>query len=241
MYSNCCCSCSFEAEIIKIGQSSHKIYSNNILHFQESTSILNARTKKKSGILLNAPRKLISFNKLVCWIVFNTYFSMALCFESIGWIFYTTTSHIRVVVILNWFLKISTEISTEIYLPNPPSVARCDTRIIFKPSKVGWNSDFSFFLNGYSSKAKAPNLPYYLLVSERRQKDPSITQLDLPISLPKMITVTLSSKLMYLLRIQITKIKIFIAGIIYFYQGFNYLLSLFEAGIVCDWYYSLLI
>ena len=29
VYSNCCCCCSFEPEIIKIGQSSHKIYSNN--------------------------------------------------------------------------------------------------------------------------------------------------------------------------------------------------------------------
>ena len=28
VYSNCCCSCSFEAEIIKIGQSSHKMYNN---------------------------------------------------------------------------------------------------------------------------------------------------------------------------------------------------------------------
>ena len=28
VYSNCCCSCSFEAEIIKIGQSSHKMYSH---------------------------------------------------------------------------------------------------------------------------------------------------------------------------------------------------------------------
>ena len=46
MYSNCCCSCSFEAEIIKIGQSSYKMYSNNILNSQESTTILNAHTKK---------------------------------------------------------------------------------------------------------------------------------------------------------------------------------------------------
>ena len=29
VYSNCCCSCLFEREIIKIGQSSHKMYSNN--------------------------------------------------------------------------------------------------------------------------------------------------------------------------------------------------------------------
>ena len=56
VYSNCCCSCSFEAEIIKIGQSSHKMYSNQILNFQESTTILNACTKK-SGNLLNAPRR----------------------------------------------------------------------------------------------------------------------------------------------------------------------------------------
>ena len=46
VYSNCCCSCSFEPEILKIGQSSHKVYSNNILNFQESMIILNAHTKK---------------------------------------------------------------------------------------------------------------------------------------------------------------------------------------------------
>ena len=37
VYSNCSCSCSFELEILKIGQSSQKMYS------QESTTILNAR------------------------------------------------------------------------------------------------------------------------------------------------------------------------------------------------------
>ena len=45
VYSNCCCSCLFEPEVIKIGQSSHKLYSNKILNFQESTTILNACTK----------------------------------------------------------------------------------------------------------------------------------------------------------------------------------------------------
>ena len=58
VYSNCFSSCSFEPEIIKIGQSSHKMYSNNILNFQESRAILNARTKK-SGDLLNAPRTIL--------------------------------------------------------------------------------------------------------------------------------------------------------------------------------------
>ena len=46
VYSNCYCSCSFEAEIIKISQSSHKMYSNNIVNFQEPTPILNACTKE---------------------------------------------------------------------------------------------------------------------------------------------------------------------------------------------------
>ena len=46
MYSNCCCSCSFKPEIIRIGRSSHKMYSNNILNFQESTTILNSHTLK---------------------------------------------------------------------------------------------------------------------------------------------------------------------------------------------------
>ena len=46
VYSNSCCNCSFKREIIKIGQLSHKVYSNNIVYFQESTTILNAHTKK---------------------------------------------------------------------------------------------------------------------------------------------------------------------------------------------------
>ena len=55
VYSNCFRSCWFEREIIKIGQSSHKMYSNNIVNFQESTPILDAYTKKKSGNSLKAP------------------------------------------------------------------------------------------------------------------------------------------------------------------------------------------
>ena len=58
VYSNCCCSCSFEPEIIKIGQSSHKMCSNNVLNFQEFTTILNVHTKK-SGNLSYAPRNTV--------------------------------------------------------------------------------------------------------------------------------------------------------------------------------------
>ena len=46
VYSNSCCSCWFKPEIIKIGQSSHKMYSNIVVNFQESTTILNTCTKK---------------------------------------------------------------------------------------------------------------------------------------------------------------------------------------------------
>ena len=45
MYSNCYCSYSFEPEIIKMCRSSHRMYSKNIVNFQESTTILNACTK----------------------------------------------------------------------------------------------------------------------------------------------------------------------------------------------------
>ena len=46
VYSNFFCSYSLEPEIIKICQSFHNMYSNNIVNFQESTTILNACTKK---------------------------------------------------------------------------------------------------------------------------------------------------------------------------------------------------
>ena len=54
VYSNCYCSCSFEPKIIKIGPSSCKIYSNNIVNFQESTTILNAHTKKVLKLIVSA-------------------------------------------------------------------------------------------------------------------------------------------------------------------------------------------
>ena len=52
VYSNSCCSCSIEPETIKNGQSSHKIYSSNILNFQESPTILNAHTKNVWKLIL---------------------------------------------------------------------------------------------------------------------------------------------------------------------------------------------
>ena len=67
MYYNCYCSCSFEAEILKIGQSSHKMYSNNILNVQESTTIFNACTKKSVN-LSYAPRIKYHFFKSLVWI-----------------------------------------------------------------------------------------------------------------------------------------------------------------------------
>ena len=68
VYSNYCCSYSFEPEIIKVGQSSHKMYNNNIVNFQESTTILND-CPKISGNLLNAPRKYEhTMNAILLWV-----------------------------------------------------------------------------------------------------------------------------------------------------------------------------
>ena len=52
MYSYCCCCCSFEPEIIRISQSSHKICSNNVVNFQASMIILNAHTKKVWNLIV---------------------------------------------------------------------------------------------------------------------------------------------------------------------------------------------
>ena len=46
MYSNSYCSYKFTPKQEKIGQSSHKEYSNNILKYLEFTAIINACTKK---------------------------------------------------------------------------------------------------------------------------------------------------------------------------------------------------
>ena len=46
VYSNSCCSCSSKAEIINIGQSSHKMYSNNILNTQDNFNCLYKKVWK---------------------------------------------------------------------------------------------------------------------------------------------------------------------------------------------------
>ena len=76
VYSNSSCSCSFEPEIIKIDQSSHKMYSNKILNFQESTTILNAHTKKAWKLIVytawrfgNRPQS----RKCQCWSLHDSF------------------------------------------------------------------------------------------------------------------------------------------------------------------------
>ena len=82
VYSNCCCSCSLEAETIGIAESSHKMYSNNIVNFQESTTILNARTKK-SGNLLKAPRIYIYiYIYIYTYICEKKFFSYFSCYST---------------------------------------------------------------------------------------------------------------------------------------------------------------
>ena len=66
VYSNCCYSCSLEPEIIKIGQSSHNMYINNILKFQVSTTILNACTKKSENLLRHLVHFSLFFKNFYC-------------------------------------------------------------------------------------------------------------------------------------------------------------------------------
>ena len=54
VYSNSCCICSFEPEMTKICQSSHKMYSNNTLNFQECPTILNADGKKVWKLIVSS-------------------------------------------------------------------------------------------------------------------------------------------------------------------------------------------
>ena len=77
MYSNSYCGYKFAPKQEKIGQSSHKEYSNNILKYLEFTAIINACTKK-SGNLLNAPRTL---NLVIC--CQKSTFSVLLCSDLI--------------------------------------------------------------------------------------------------------------------------------------------------------------
>ena len=67
VYSNSSCSYSFEPEIIKIGQSSHKMYSNNIVNFQESTTIVNACTKKVWKLIEGTTYVYINIFSVVVW------------------------------------------------------------------------------------------------------------------------------------------------------------------------------
>ena len=78
VYSNCYCSWSFEPKIIEISRSSHKMYSNNILNFQVSMTILNACTKK-SGDLLKTPRIFVIWEYFLAFFIYIvSYFTWGL-------------------------------------------------------------------------------------------------------------------------------------------------------------------
>ena len=63
VHSNYCCSCPFEPKIIKISLSSYKMYSNNILNVQGSTTILNSCTKKSWNLLKAPPTSMLAIAK----------------------------------------------------------------------------------------------------------------------------------------------------------------------------------
>ena len=67
VYSNCCCSCSFEPEIINIGQSFHKMCSNNILNIQESLTFYTHLAVLVVTIVENEHSDPISFTGRSSW------------------------------------------------------------------------------------------------------------------------------------------------------------------------------
>ena len=81
VYSNSCCSCSFEPEIIKIPQSSHKIDRNNLLSFQEPTTILNVCTKKVWKIIECMPWLAILGNIFWCFYSYSSLIHFENCSE----------------------------------------------------------------------------------------------------------------------------------------------------------------
>ena len=61
VHSNSCCSCWFEPEILIISQSYHKMYSNNILNFQESATNLNPVQKSLETYWIHHVRRFSFF------------------------------------------------------------------------------------------------------------------------------------------------------------------------------------
>ena len=76
VYSNPCCSCSFEREIIKNGQSSHNIYSNKIQNFHESAKMSIVDTNS-----LNTPRILYIFVLFLVFLPSINIFYAVICFQ----------------------------------------------------------------------------------------------------------------------------------------------------------------
>ena len=110
VYFNSCCSWSFEAEIIKISQSSHKMYNNDVVNFQESTTILNACTKKVW--------KLIVCTTYLCF--FHLYVRMYL---SIDWLIYLSIfTHI---LVYSFYLSINLSIYVFMHFNRFLSISLC--------------------------------------------------------------------------------------------------------------------
>ena len=86
VYSNCCSNCSFEPEIIKIGQSSHMMYSNNIVNFQASTTILNTCTKNVWKIFEGSTYVSVTIAKSYVWLSFC---SLWVFHTRLNWWFFT--------------------------------------------------------------------------------------------------------------------------------------------------------
>ena len=165
VYSNCCCSCSFEPEIIN--QSSHKIYSNNILNFQESTTILNACTKKSLETYwrYHVSRNLKNF-EFADWLINAKIRIQNFSFTSL--FFAQNLTHFFFSMEISW-VPPCVCVCDDIYVfTNPSAWEECETRSIFKQSLTGAKLEFSFSYTCCHINVKNHSLPYYLPIVGKR-------------------------------------------------------------------------
>ena len=156
VFSNCCCSCSFEPEIIKIGQSSYKMYSNNIVNFQESTTILNACTKNVWKLI-----ECTTHVYIYIYIYIYIYVCVCVCVCVCGWVAFFHLSivqldHIVAFCLYN-FIKIISSFLISVLVIGGWIYRNCPTRFwTFHRSLTGVicqsKNCFLFFLSFYKSK-----------------------------------------------------------------------------------------
>ena len=84
VFSNSCCRCAFEPEIIKISRSSYKMYSSNILNF----TILNACTKKVWNLIEDTSYMCLKEGLSMCVLFQRFFLEISYLISIYNWFYY---------------------------------------------------------------------------------------------------------------------------------------------------------